>query len=220
MLPRLNPSYQATHQSGGTKAALSQCLLALLYMSQDALLLCAHIFFRVSLSLHLHLSLSLFLVLHLSLALPLSHWWFVFLLWDLGSHSLRAHYSALIHSRGWAPRGRMGDCGYSPLFLLSPAPPLLAPCHAMMSWLLFAPGVPIDSLSVLHTLYLPLPPPYTLTNLHSCFPQPVPFPDSFASQKAPGGFGDVWMLFSTSTKHAWHPERDAINPANPTATPI
>lgn len=112
----------------------------------------------------LHLSLCRFL--HLSLALPLSHWWFVFLLWDLGSHSLRAHCSALIHSRGWAPRGRMGDCGCSRLSLLPlPLPlllatPLLAPCHTMMSWLLFAPGVPIDSLSVLHTLYLPPLPPY------------------------------------------------------------
>lgn len=161
MVPRSNPSHQATHQPGRTKAALSQSLLALLYMSQDALLLCVHIFLRVSLS----LSISLCLVLHLSLALPLSHWWFVFLLWDLGSHSFRVHCSALIHSSGWASRCRMGDCGSSRLCLrslalslsFSPqllATPLLAACHTMMSWLLFAPGVPIDSISPLHTLYI------------------------------------------------------------------
>lgn len=65
--PGLNPPYCATHQPGRTKAALSQCLLALLYMSQDALWLCAHIFFRVSL---LPLSIFLGLFLHLSLTLP------------------------------------------------------------------------------------------------------------------------------------------------------
>lgn len=119
MLPRSNPSHQATHQPGGTKAALSQSLLALLYMSQDVLLLCVPIFLRVS----LFLSIPLCLFLHLSLALPLSHWWFVFLLWDLGYHSVRAHCSALIHSRGWAPGARMGDCGCSLLSLLPLSPP-------------------------------------------------------------------------------------------------
>lgn len=134
MVPRSNPSHQATHQPGRTKAALSQSLLALLYMSQDALLLCVHIFLRVSLS----LSISLCLFLHLSLALPLSHWWFVFLLWDLGSHSFRVHCSALIHSSGWAPRCRMGDCGCSRLCLrslalsLSLSPPNFSPPHSLL----------------------------------------------------------------------------------------
>lgn len=184
-------------------------------MSQDALSLCAHIFFRVSLSLVLSLSASLSISPSPS---PFPTGDLFFLLWDLGSHSLIAHYSALIPSRGWAPRGRMGRYNsLSPLYL---ATLFLAPCHAMMSWFLFAPGVPIHFLSVLHTLYLPLPPPPTLNNLHFSFPQPVPFPDPFASLKAPWGFGDVWMLFSTSSVHAWHPERETINHPNPTATPI
>lgn len=159
MLPRSNPSHPATHQPGRTKAALSQSLLALLYMSQDALLLCVHIFLRVSLS----LSISLCLFLHLSLALPLSHWWFVFLLWDLGSYSLRAHCWALIHSRGWAPRGRMGDCGCSRLSPSTPRHP--APCSLpyddVMAFI-SSGGTHWFSLPITHSLYLPLPPSHPL----------------------------------------------------------
>lgn len=138
--PGLNPPYRATHQPGRTKAALSHCLLVLLYMSQDALWLCAHIFFRVSLSLSIFLS----RFLHLSLTLfPTADLLFSCGIWD---PIQRAHYSVLILSRGWAPSGRMGD--YAP----PPTNPLFSLCHAMMSWLLFAP--------VLHTPYLLLPAPY------------------------------------------------------------
>lgn len=47
-----------------------------------------------------------------------------------------------------------------------PTTPLLASCHTMMSWLSFALGVPIDSLCLLHTLYISLfhPPPLPLTS--------------------------------------------------------
>lgn len=46
---------------------------------------------------------------------------------------------------------RSFSLSFSPQLL---ATPLLAACHTMMSWLLFAPGVPIDSISPLHTLYI------------------------------------------------------------------
>lgn len=92
-----------------------------------------------------------------------SHWWFVFLLWDLGSHSLRTHYSALIHSRGWAPRGRMGDCGYSP-----PPPPHSLPCDDVMAFYLLQ-GYPLN-LSLCSPLYLLLysPPSLVFTPVFLC----------------------------------------------------
>lgn len=168
MLTRLNPSHQATHQPGDTKAALSQSLLALLYMSQDALLLCVDIFLRVSLS----LSISLCLFLHLSLTttttpphapFPTGDLFFCCGIW-YPIHSECIVQLLSIAEDGpreaeWVTVGALVS-PFSPSPPLLLATPLLAPCHTMMSWLLFAPGVPIDSLSVLHTLYLPLPPPY------------------------------------------------------------
>lgn len=60
-------------------------------------------------------------------------------------------------------------------------------------------------LSRCYTLHISHFQPPTLTNLHSCFPQPVHFPDSLAPPGAPWGFEDVWMLFRSSLAHVRHP---------------
>lgn len=138
--PGLNPSYHATHQPGRTKAALSHCLLALLYMSQDALSLYAHIFFKVSLSLSSSFSSSPSLY-------PISHWWFVFLLWDLGSHSENTLFSCYPF-QGMGPERQNGWLWVPPHL----TNPLFFPCHAMMSWLLFALGVHANSLGIKHSI--------------------------------------------------------------------
>lgn len=204
------PSHPPARRDKSSFVSVSTC--SALHVPRCFVALCAHLFKGLPFSLHLSLSLSP----SLSLALPLSHWWFVFLVWDLGSHSLRAHCSQLLSIPVDGPREAewvtVGALWPTP----TPPPPLLASCHTMMSCFYLLRGAPIDSLSLLHTLYIsPVHP-----TIPPCFPQLVSFPNSCASQKAPGGFWDVWMLFSTPTIHAWHPDRKAISPVNPTATPI
>lgn len=127
-------------------------------MSQDALLLCVHIFLSVSLS----LSISLCLFIHLSLILSLSHWWFILIffpscgIWD----PIHIHCSTLIPSSGWAPAGRMGNsrlrCRLSPPLSL-----LLAMrwCHGFY----LLQGYPLI-FSPYYTL--PISPPSTLLYPH------------------------------------------------------
>lgn len=127
--PGLNPPYHATHQPGWTKAALSHCLLALLYMSQDALSLCAHIFFKVSLSLSSSASFSISPSLY-----PVSHWWFVFLLWDLGSHSESTLFSSYPFQR-MGPERQNGWL-WVPLHPTPHQPTLLSlPCDDVMAFI-------------------------------------------------------------------------------------
>lgn len=197
-LPSSNPSRQATHQPRWTKAALSHSLLALLYMPRDALLLCVHILFK-GLS-FLSPSLSVSFSISRPPPFPLL---ICFSPPGFGISFIEEHIVRLLsisedgpREAEWVTVGALG----SPFAVSARRP---TPCHKMMSWLLFALGVPIDSLCLLHTLSISLfHPPLLPPNLHSCSSQPVPFPDPFASQKAPGGFGDVWMLFSTPTVHA------------------
>lgn len=164
---------------------------------------------------------SFHLPLHLSLAplLPpfpptssfspfLSHWWFVFLSGGIsGSHSVRTHYSPLIHSRGWAPGGRMGDWG-----VLSPPPSTSSPSSPSSSLLamrwchgfLFAPGVPIDSLSSCVTRYI------------SSFPSPswalTPvFLSRFVSKplRALNGSQRIWVQFDCGSP--WQDIRKSLH---------
>lgn len=187
-------------------------------MSQDALLLCAHIFLRVSLSFSISPSLSF----SPSRPPPFP----LVICFSPVGFGIPFIESALFASYPVQRMGPERQNGW--LWVLSSLPSLsphsLPPrslllairwCHGFY----LLRGYPLI-LSPCYTLYISLLQPSTLPNLNSCFPQPVPFSDSCASQKAPGGFGDVWMLFSTPTIHAWHPDRDAINPANPTATRI
>lgn len=164
-------------------------------MSRDALLHCAHIFLRVSRS---SPSISL------CLSLPLSHWQFVFGgIWD------PIHWAAIVRLLSAAEDGpREAEW-------LSVGAPLQDSCSLpyddVMAFLCSG-GTHWFPLPLLHTLYIcllpcfhPLPQPPVLYSSAS----PL-FPDSLASQKAPGGFRDVWMLFSTPTIHAWHSDRRAI----------
>lgn len=131
---------------------MSTCLA--LHVPRCFVALCTHLFQGLpSLSLHLPQPLSPSLP-HPAL-FPTADLLFSCGIWD---PIQRAHYSVLILSRGWAPSGRMGD--YAPPPHTHLTNPLFSPCHAMMSWLLFALRVHADSLSVLHTPYLPLPVPY------------------------------------------------------------
>lgn len=186
MLPRSNPSHHATHQSAGTKAALFQTLLALLYMSQDALCLCVHIFLRVSLFPSISLSLS-----PSCPRPPLFPLVICFLPVGFGipfiESTLFASYPFLRmgperqNGRLWVPWS------------------LLAPCHTMMSWLLFAAGAPIDFPSVLHTLYLPLSPSLTSTPvfLHQSLSQIL-----LLLKRRLGDLGMFGCCLSTPTVHA------------------
>lgn len=156
-------------------------------MSQDAL--CAHLFMGLSRS------------FHPSLVSPPPPFPLVICFSAVGFwiHSSGAHCRALIHSRGWAPRSRKDDCGCSRLSL-SPTPlaaPLLALCHAMMSWLSFAPGAPIDSLALLHYSTSPssiLPLTSSCVFLRQFLPQIL-----LPLKRRLGDLGDVWM-FSTPTE--------------------
>lgn len=131
------------------------CLTVYLPCSTCPKMLCRFVHTSFSRSLFLYLPLPLSPSLPHSTQFPTGDLFFSCGIWD---PIQRAHYSVLILSRGWAPSGRMGDCGSPHTPHLTN--PLFFPCHAMMSWLLFALGVHADSLPVLNTPYLPLPAPY------------------------------------------------------------
>lgn len=154
------PSHPPARKHKSSFVSVSTCLA--LHVPRCFVALCAHLFKRLPFSLHLSLSFSPSLPCPLTFPLVIC---FFSLLWDLGSHSLRAHCSALIHSSGWAPRGRMGALVSAFSLSLPPplAAPLLAPCHTMMSWLLFASGCPLI-LSPCCTL--PIFSPFTPLTLH------------------------------------------------------
>lgn len=117
----------------------------------------------------------------------LSHWWFVFLSGGIsGSHSARTHYSPLIHSRGWAPAGRMGDWG-----VLTPPPPTSSPplrslpCDDVMAFYLLQ-GYPL----ILSPLVWPaISPPSLLRPERSrLFSSAGPSLSSYVPLMAPRGF--------------------------------
>lgn len=114
-------------------------------MSQDALSLYAHIFFKVSLSLS-----SSALFLHFSLTLPCFPLVICFSPVGFGI-PFREHIIQFLSFLEDGPRAAewvtVGPP--APLYLTSP---LFFPCHAMMSWLLFALGVHADSLGIKHSL--------------------------------------------------------------------
>lgn len=211
--PGLNPSYHATHQPGRTKAALSHCLLALLYMSQDALSLCAHIFFRVS------LSLSIFLCLFLHLYLTLPRFPLVICFSPVGfGIPFRERIIQFLSFPEDGPRAVEWVSVPPP-----PPHPHTSPTHSSLLAMQWCHGFYLLwgytlILSRYYTLHISHFQPPTLTNLHSCFPQPVHFPDSLASQRVPGGFGDVSMLCQTSLVHVRHPKER--QPPFPMVVPV
>lgn len=146
---------------------------------------------------------------------PVSHWWFVFFLWDLGSHSESALFSSYPFQR-MGPEQQNG-------WVCPPPHPHTSPTHSSLLAMQWCHGFYLLwgytlILSRYYTLHISHFQPPTLTNLHSCFPQPVHFPDSLASQRVPGGFGDVWMLFQTSSVHVRHPKER--QPPFPMAVPV
>lgn len=155
-------------------------------MSQDALLLCVHIFLR-------GLSPSLFVSLSSSppaFYFPTGDLFCLFFffsscgIWD-PIHGV--HIVQLLSIPTDGPR----QAEWVTVGALLPLPatiPLCAPCHTMMSWLLFVPGLPMDfSFPITHSLYLPSPPllqppPINPQSSTPFYPQPVTFSNSLASQ--------------------------------------
>lgn len=153
-LKSFTPSHPPAWKHKSSFVSISTCLA--LHVPRCFVALCAHLFKRLPFS--LHLSLSLYPSLPHPSTFPLvSFILFIFFLWDLGSHSLKGHCSALIPSSGWAPAGRMDNsslrCRLSPPLSL-----LLAMrwCHGFY----LLQGYPLI-FSPYYTLYLPLPPCYT-----------------------------------------------------------
>lgn len=190
MPPPLDSSYHATHQPGRTKAALSQCLLALLYMSRDALSLYAHIFSRVSLSLSSSASFSTSPSL-----CPLFPMVICFSPVGFGI-PFREHIIQFLSFPEDGPRAAEW---------VTPTPHyptlLSLPCNDVMAFICSG-GTRRFSLGIkLHISHFQPP---TLTNLHYFLPQPVHFPHSLASHRVPRGFADVWVLFCASMVHVRH----------------
>lgn len=174
-----------THELDWTKPILSPAPLVLLYMSPGCFV--ALCLFKYSLVSPLSLRLALFLLLssHCCSSLFTVGFW--------GSYSSHSPLSqSLIRlERGLAPQ-RQNALPLGAL-LSSPGLPLCLPYDDVMAFsVLCSAGAPIDTApsALVHALHLGLFPP---TNLHLCFALPV-FPDSFASQKAPGGFENVWVV--------------------------
>lgn len=144
----------------GSFVSVSTCLA--LHAPRCFVALCAHLFKGLPFSLHLSLSLSP----SLSCPPPFP----LVICFSPVGFGIPFIESALFSSYPFQRMGPERQNGWLwvllSLSLLTPSLSLslpqllttlvLAPCHTMMSWLLFALGVPIDSLCLLHTLYISL----------------------------------------------------------------
>lgn len=128
-------------------------------MSQDALSLCAHIFFRVSHSPVLSLSLSAALSIAPSPS-PFPTGDLFFLLWDLRSHSLIAHYSALIPPEDGPREAEWVAAALSPPYTSPPYSSLIAMrwCHGFY----LLQGYPFI-FSLYYTVFISLSPPPSIS---------------------------------------------------------
>lgn len=178
---------RATHQPGGTKAALSSISTCLaLHVPRCFVALCAHLFKGLSLSLSISHSIYFLLPSPRPPLVPTGD--LFFLLWDLGCHSLGGALFASYPFQRMGPERRNGRLWVLlSLSLSPPAPRHPAPCSLPYDDVM----APIDSLSLLHTLYISL---YLL----SCFPPASPFPRFFCFSKGARG---VLGMFGCCSAH-------------------
>lgn len=144
------PCHPPAKADKGSFVSLSTCLA--LHVPRCFVALCTHLFQGLS------FSIFLCLFLHLSLMLPSFPLVICFSPVGFGI-PFRDHIIQFLSFPEDGPRAAEW------VTVGPPTPPhltnpLFFPCHAMMSWLLFALGVHADSLPVLNTPYLPLPAPY------------------------------------------------------------
>lgn len=209
-LKSFTPSHPPAWKHKSSFVSISTCLA--LHVPRCFVALCARLFKRLPFS--LHLSLSLYPSLPHPSTFPLVIFFSFCGIWD------PIHWRDIVRLLSLPVDGpRQAEWATLVSTAASHRPsPCFLPCDDVMAFIC-SRVTHWFSLLITHSLYLPLPPCYTpIPHLFLFFlsPQPVSSSDSFSSQKAPGGFGDVWMLFSRPTVHARHPERKAINATDST----